>query len=104
MGGEKKFPIVPPNFQGVNYSEIRWVRVEKNPPSFAARPSKVKGAKALGLRYERHVQDTFERLSDLYIRSPWLSFQCRNSKPRWCQLDGMFFDIRKGLIKIVEIK
>jgi hypothetical protein len=40
-----------------------------------------------------------------YIPSPWFKYFDEGSeKVRWCQPDGLYIDVRKGLIVLVEVK
>lgn len=63
-----------------------------------------KGVKADGVRYERKVQTYLESVfGDRYVPSPWIAFD-QNGRRRFCQPDGLIFDIPNGRITIVEIK
>lgn len=94
----------PNNFQPVTTESVLHAGFAKQAPSFI-RPSRPRGRRAAGVRYEKHVQEVFEKLTPTYIRSPWIRFYVRGGqRERWCQPDGFFFDIRTGVITIVEIK
>lgn len=59
-----------------------------------------------GIRYERKAQAYLQELyPDTYVASPWLMFRMAYEPLlRWCQPDGLLFDIERGEITIVEIK
>ena len=41
----------------------------------------------------------------MYVPSPWFTFgELGNSRPRWCQPDGLLFQVADLLITIVEVK
>ena len=64
------------------------------------------GARAQGHRYEKHVHTTLlERYPEKYVESPWIGYRA-DGGPRlgFCQPDGLYIDIEKGLIIIVEVK
>lgn len=74
-------------------------------PSFV-RPGKARGAKAAGLRYERKILDAFSAEHLHFIRSPWFRYTLRTMAGRhyYAQPDGLFVDVARGRITIVEIK
>ena len=76
--------------------------------SFALPPAIKKkrytGRRLQGIRYERKVHEYLELLyGDRYVSSPWLRFFAEG-KWRWCQPDGLLFDLQSGRITIVEVK
>lgn len=64
------------------------------------------GAKAAGQRYERRVHAALlERYPQNYVPGPWISYREDDiSRVNFCQPDGLYIDIRKGLIVIIEVK
>lgn len=73
-------------------------------PPFLRTPRR-RGSKAAGLRYERKALNTLEGIYPEFVRSPWFRFIASGSpKPRWCQPDGLLFDIPHGIIYLVEVK
>lgn len=74
-------------------------------PSFV-RPSRAKGAKAAGLRYESKALDFLSKEHAHFVRSPWFRYTLRALPGRvnYAQPDGVFFDVAQGLAIIVEIK
>lgn len=74
-------------------------------PSFATRKTRVRGARAQGIYYEKKVQAELLRLyPDHYLPSPWFKFYDGGKGLRWCQPDGMLIDAVHGQIVVVEIK
>lgn len=73
------------------------------PPDWAGGEAK-RGARRQGVLYEWRVQGHLQELwGELYFPSPWFFFTERG-RPRWCQPDGLHFDLRAGTCTIVEIK
>jgi len=74
-------------------------------PSFV-RPSRAKGAKAVGLRYERKVLTFFAEKHAHFVASPWFRYTLRAFPGRvnYAQPDGLFIDPGAGLVIIVEVK
>ena len=74
-------------------------------PSFV-RPSRAKGARAVGLRYEKKVLEKYSSKFPHFIASPWFRYTLRNLPERtnYAQPDGLFIDIATGLVTIIEIK
>lgn len=70
----------------------------------AIRKKRYTGRRLEGIRYERKVHERLELLyGDRYMASPWLKFFAEG-KWRWCQPDGLLFDLKRGRITIVEVK
>jgi len=74
-------------------------------PSFV-RPSKAKGAKAVGIRYERKVLAFLSERHAHFVASPWFRYTLRAFAGRvnYAQPDGLFIDPAQGLVTIVEVK
>lgn len=70
------------------------------------RPSKRRGRRRAGERYELKVQRELELRYDWnYVPSPWFYFQeAGKDRPRWCQPDGLLFQPLYETITIVEVK
>lgn len=70
------------------------------------RQRKYSGARAEGVRYEKKVQAYLQdRFADHYAPGPWIRFTTRQTpKWRWCQPDGLLFDLTQGIITLIEIK
>jgi len=85
--------------------EIVWAEF-CGPPPFLRENRKRKGKRAEGIRYEKKAQVYLGgELEEGYTGSPWLRFRSVESKrPRYCQPDGILFDIEGGRITIFEIK
>ena len=79
-------------------------------PRFAESTAPARGAFANGARYEKRVQEyLLESYPDEYLPSPWIQFVSAGNLPdcsqlRYCQPDGLFLDIRRAQLTIVEIK
>ncbi len=74
-------------------------------PSFV-RPNKARGAKAVGLRYERKALGFFRERFAHFVASPWFRYTLR-AVPRqvnYAQPDGIFFDPCNGIATIIEVK
>ena len=62
------------------------------------------GRRLEGVRYERKAQTYLLWLyGEYYVDSPWLRFYADGTW-RWCQPDGLHFDVKRGIITIVEMK
>ena len=84
---------------------ISWAIPSTSPP-FARRPRPT-GRRAQGIRYERRAHAYLtERFGQRYVPSPWFSFSPLGDGggTRWCQPDGLLFDIQKGRVTVLEIK
>jgi len=74
----------------------------RQPPFIRTR--RYSGRRADGIRYERRVHaHLLELFPDTYLPSPWLHFKSAG-RWRWCQPDGLLFDLAHGRIIIVEVK
>ena len=72
------------------------------PPNLKKR--QYKGRRAAGIRYEKRVHEYLESFyGEHYLASPWLKF-FDEGKWRWCQPDGLIWDLARGVITIVEVK
>lgn len=81
----------------------RWVA--QPPPSLHGRDRK-SAAQAAGLRYEARVQTyLLQRYGDTYVPSPWFAYRKGGDYyDRYCQPDGLLFDLDRGKIVVVEVK
>ena len=93
----------PPNFSPVG--ELEWARLCPR-PDWLPKREKHTHAQSLGIRYERRVHERMYQLyPDHYLDSPWFIYREKgSSKNRYCQPDGLLFDIAQGRIVIVEVK
>ncbi len=65
------------------------------------------GARAEGSRYERRVHTALlGKYRDYYVEGPWIAYRREGPGRRinFCQPDGLYIDIKKGLIVIIEVK
>lgn len=76
------------------------------PPEYLSMKKRQTGARAMGLRYEKKVQEILQRTyKDQYSAGRWIKFISQGDKsPRWCQPDGFILDIQKLKILLIEIK
>lgn len=73
-------------------------------PDFAERRT-VRGRKAVGVRYERSVQEELLARHPHYVPSPWFRYRTEcSAEHRWCQPDGLHIDPLRGRITIIEVK
>lgn len=90
----------------ITAESIRAVKLLPYRPPFI-KPKKVRGAKAVGLRYEHKALDKLERLADragvTFVRSPWIEYVDGTGR-NWCQPDGIFLDTKNSTGVCVEIK
>lgn len=87
--------------------DVNWARILPHQPAFIKR-KKSRGRYAVGVRYEREVQDHLSLLalampSVEYIESPWIEF-CDKSGKRWCQPDLLLVDKIQKAVVIGEVK
>lgn len=85
--------------------EISYARFTKK-PDWLPRNEKRKGAKANGQRFEKRVHATLlERYPTRYVEGPWICYRDRaDNRLCHCQPDGLYIDIEKGLIVVIEVK
>lgn len=86
--------------------EVTSARICAKPPWI--RRKRAKGRFAVGIGYERKVQDHLALLvlgleQVRYLESPWIEFLTDEGK-RWCQLDGLVINHKHRLAIIYEIK
>lgn len=91
----------PANFKPAG--QVECASISSTPPPFI-RIRKYRGRRADGIRYEKRVQAHLATLfPHAYLPSPWLRFRV-DGQWRWCQPDGLIFDLDRGRIICVEIK
>lgn len=86
--------------------EISYARFIKRPDWLPRNPVRT-GARANGERFERRVHATLlKRYPDKYIEGPWIAYRGVNTgnRVRFCQPDGLYIDIKEGLLVIIEAK
>lgn len=100
----KRAPGAPPR-QFRPAGVIEWVKHSSTPPPFI-KPTRRRGRRAAGERYERKVQEELLlSYEDYYVPSPWFRFsEVGVERPRWCQPDGLLFQPLYATITIVEVK
>jgi len=98
--------ICPPPDRFAPAHKVQWAKWAKGAPPFAAKRQRRSGRRAQGVRYEKKVHEYLAAVyPDEYVASPWIYFQESGAdRPRWCQPDGLLFDLQKGIITIVEVK
>lgn len=70
----------------------------------ALRRKRYTGRRLAGVQYEKKVHAYLDSLYGFrYIPNPWLKFFA-DGKWRWCQPDGLLFDLARGRITVVEVK
>ena len=98
-------PNLARNFQAA--VEVRAARILDSKPPFIKR-GKATGRFAVGIRYEREVQDYLSLLAlgraELeYFASPWIEFFDKHGK-RWCQPDAVLLQKNTKVGIVVEVK
>ena len=86
---------------------VTWAKLLDSPPAFAVKVRRPKkGAKYLGIKYEEKVQKfLLKEYKGKYAPSPWFKyFDSGDENLKWCQPDGIYVDLKRKLIVIVEIK
>lgn len=84
---------------------VEWVRWSPIPPPFINTKKRM-GKRAQGIAYEKKWHKfALDSYKGFYVPSPWFYFkEVGVDKPRWCQPDGILFDLMAGRITIVECK
>lgn len=64
------------------------------------------GKRREGTKYESKVQDMLTHTyGDFYVDGPWFRFwSTSNDRVRYCQPDGLLFDLHGRSITIIEVK
>lgn len=86
--------------------QVSWAALAKFPPHFGGTKKHQSRAQRAGLSYERRALKYLEELyPHTFLPSPWLVFRLKNEPYlRWCQPDGLIFNLPESRIIIVEIK
>lgn len=96
------FPTQPRNFREAE--DVTGVKLRSIPPTFSTKRTRVRGARAAGIRYEKKIHVEFlRRYPKHYLPSPWFQFWDKHGA-RWCQPDGLIIDPAQSLIVISEVK
>lgn len=83
---------------------MEWAKVSRAAPPFATAARKRSGRRLAGMKYENAVQEHFATIyPGQYTPGPWLYFKGAGGT-KWCQPDGLIFDLTAGTIILVEIK
>ena len=91
----------PVNFRPAD--RVRKARFSDEEPPFLNRPAR-HGRKQQGILYEQRCHAYLgERYSVHFLSAPWIIFEDALGL-RWCQPDGIIFDVRPGRIICTEIK
>lgn len=87
-------------------SDVVWASLAPSAPFALASTRGRRAAVAAGIRYERKAQAHLASSYPLaYAPGPWLRYcEARSDTPRYCQPDGLFLDLARGICTIVEIK
>jgi len=94
-------PPAPKGFTSA--TQVSWARLAQA-PHFAHRPHRRTGRRLAGVKYENQVQEMLLAAHGAsYLPSPWLQFSTPQGL-KWCQPDGLLFDLDHGAITIVEVK
>lgn len=99
-----KITAAPPrNFKPAGI--VEWVQHSPTPPPFI-KPTRRRGRRAAGERYERKIQkELCIHYEDFYVPSPWFKFgELGVQRARWCQPDGLLFQPLYSTITIIEVK
>jgi len=84
--------------------EVHSAKLMATGPFQTGKRTRVSGARAAGIRYEKKVHEEFvRRYSRYYINNVWFRY-FDGGQARWCQPDGLLIDAKQGQIIIVEIK
>lgn len=84
---------------------ISWAIPVDEGPAFTKQPPRRKGVRAKGVRYENRVHLKMEDLyGERYLPSQWFKFGTEGNDIRWCQPDGLLFDVPNGVITVLEMK
>lgn len=74
-------------------------------PQFSSNKLSRQGARRRGQLYEHKVQDMLDaQYGARYLPSPWIRFSNSKEPRRWCQPDGLLFDLDRKRITIMEVK
>lgn len=86
---------------------VRQARFTSQPPFI--RRGRSRGRFAVGVRYERDVQEllglhALGQVELEHVSGPWIEFIDRNGKPRWCQPDALLINKTARTCLIAEVK
>ena len=74
------------------------------PPPFLRRPPRT-GRKRQGILYEERVHQWLDdEFAGSFVPGPWIVFDDSKRRVRWCQPDGLLFDVRRGRVTVIEAK
>ena len=92
----------PPKFKPA--VGVRQAHCSQEPPPFINGNQIYRGRRALGKSYEKRVHEHLGELYPGYVPGQWFKFTDGSSRERWCQPDGLIFDLELGGICVVEVK
>lgn len=85
--------------------KILWAEPSDTGPAFTRGKPRHRGSRANGVRYENWVHCHLKELfNECYTPGPWVRFGGDYDQVRWCQPDGLLFDVLGGVITVIEIK
>jgi hypothetical protein len=101
----RALPLLPPPPQGfLPARNVQWAHFVRDNQPFMRPQHKPTGKRLQGVKYETAAQAHIGSIAGgAYLASPWLKFS-GNQGDKWCQPDGLLFDLERGIITIVEIK
>ena len=101
----ERFLLCPPPKHFKPAGDVIWAEFSEA-PDFVPETRRARGRRAQGIRYEKRAQEyLLEALEEGYCASPWIRFRSEQySRPRYCQPDGVLFDIEGGKLTVFEIK
>lgn len=91
----------PPPVQFRAAGDVLAARIASIPPF--VRKQKYTGRRLDGIKYEKKVQAHLSLTDENYIPGFWLHFLSAGQW-KWCQPDGIRFDLDSGRITVVEVK
>lgn len=96
-------PNLTLEFEPINVCD--WAEHSQEPPSFI-RPTRYRGARARGVKYESKVREHLARkYTGRCYPSQWIRFRADGKERiRWCQPDNIIVDEGEHVLTIVEVK
>lgn len=83
-----------------------WAEPSTQVPGFARTNGLGSGKRREGLKYEAAVMAYLDgEFGEFFVPGPWFRFESNGGdRVRWCQPDGLIFDIVEKVIYVVEVK
>jgi hypothetical protein len=96
--------LSPPPRNFTSARNLEWAIFFPGEPPYLRRHARPTGRRLAGVKYEQTVQHMLcSKFPQTYLPSPWLKFKGANGV-KWCQPDGLLFDLAEGIITIIEVK